>query len=61
MIPKNWISETNVKKGALHKKAKAPEDKKIPESTLKAAEAKGGRAAIKANLAETLRRLRKKR
>jgi hypothetical protein len=55
----NWIAGAIKHPGALHKKLKVPEGKKIPESKIKAAEKKGGKLGKEAHLAETLKKLRK--
>ena len=59
-MAKNWIQGAIKKPGALHKELGVPMGKKIPESKLKAAEKKGGVEGKRANLAETLKGLRKK-
>ena len=46
-------------KGKLHKKLGIPEGKKIPISKLKSAEKKGGKIAKEAQLAETLKKMKK--
>jgi|HubBroStandDraft_2_1064218.scaffolds.fasta_scaffold321353_3 hypothetical protein len=62
IMAEKWIQEALSKKGskgALHKKLKVPEGKKIPTSKIKAAEKKGGKLGKEAHLAETLKRLKK--
>ena len=50
-----WIQGAIKKKGALHRQLGVPEDKKIPEATLKSAAGKGGTLGKRARLALTLR------
>lgn len=58
--PKKWIQAMNMKKGALHKELNVPEGKKIPEKKLnKAAKSDNPKLAKRAQLAKTLRGLRK--
>jgi hypothetical protein len=58
--PKKWIQGMHMKKGALHRELKVPEDKKIPKSKLdKAAKSNNPTLAKRANLAKTLSGLRK--
>lgn len=59
MATKNWISD--LKKGGLHKTTGTPMGEKIPAKKIKAAEAKGGKAAKQARAAETLAKLRPKK
>lgn len=58
MAKEKWIQGAIKKPGALHKELGVPEGKKIPESKLKAAEKKGGKLAKRAQLAETLKKMR---
>jgi hypothetical protein len=60
MAKDHWIQDAVKNKGALHKKLKVPEGKKIPESKIKAAEKKGGKIAKEAHLADTLKSFHKK-
>ena len=58
---KNWIAGATKNKGGLHKSLGVPEGKKIPEKKIKAAEKSSNpKVAKQANLAETLKKLRKK-
>ena len=57
----DWIRKAIGKKGSLHKALGVPLDQRIPEGKLKAAEAKGGKIGRQAQLAETLKGLRKKK
>ena len=59
-MAEKWIQKAIKHPGALHKKLKVPEGKKIPEKKLKAAEKKGGKLGKEARFAETLKHLRKK-
>lgn len=56
---KKWIAAAIKHPGALHKQLHVPADKKIPMGKLEAAAEKGGTLARRANLAMTLRKLRK--
>lgn len=56
---KKWIASAIKHPGALHKQLHVPADKKIPMDKLEAAAEKGGTLAKRANLAMTLRKLRK--
>ena len=57
---KNWIQDMHMKKGALHKEMGIPKGKKIPVKKLdKAAKSSNPLLAKRANLAKTLRGLRK--
>jgi hypothetical protein len=57
----HWIASMNMKKGALHKELGVPAGKKIPAKKLKKAEhSKNPLERKRANLAETLGKLRKK-
>ena len=61
-MKKNWIQDAIKNPGALHEELGVPMDKKIPAKKLKAAEKKGGRIGKQAALAETLKKMgRKKR
>lgn len=58
--PKKWIQKAIKHPGALHAALKVPEDKKIPQSKLtKALHSENPRMRKMANLAKTLRGLRK--
>lgn len=58
---KNWIAGAIKHPGALHKSLHVPAGEKIPSSKLKAAEhSKNPVTRKRANLAETLKGLRKK-
>lgn len=60
MAKEKWIQKMHMKKGALHKELKVPMDKKIPAKKLeKATHSKNPKEAKRANLAKTLRGLRK--
>jgi len=59
MAKENWIKGAIKKPGALHQELKVPEGKKIPEKKLKEAEKKGGKEGKRANLAETLKKMKK--
>ena len=56
MSDKNWISKALPKtsKGKLHRKLGVPEDEKISDKKLNAAEKKGGKIGKEATLAKTL-------
>lgn len=57
---KNWIAGAIKHPGALHRELKIPEKKKIPESKLKKAEhSKNPLLRKRANLAETLKGMKK--
>jgi hypothetical protein len=63
MANKNWIASALPKssKGKLHKALKVPLDKKIPLAKLEKAEnSKSPKIRKQAQLAETLRKMRKK-
>lgn len=60
MAKKNWIAGAIGKPGQLHKDLGVPQGKKIPEKKLEAAEKGGGVVAKRAQLAETLKGLKKK-
>lgn len=56
-----WISSAIKKKGALHKELGVPMDKKIPKNKLeKATHSKNPLVKKRANLANTLRKLKNK-
>jgi len=59
LYEKKWIAGAIKHPGALHRQLHVPADKKIPVSKLEAAAEKGGTLAKRANLAMTLRKLRK--
>jgi hypothetical protein len=61
MGDKKWIAGAlpPSSKGKLHRKLGVKQGEKIPEKKLKAAEKKGGKLAKEANLAETLKGLKK--
>jgi hypothetical protein len=55
-----WIQSMHMKKGALHEELGVKEGKKIPESKLKKAEhSKNPTLKKRANLAETLKHMKK--
>lgn len=57
---KNWIAGAIKKPGALHSALKVPEGKKIPEAKIKKAEhSKSPLLRKRANLAETLKGMKK--
>lgn len=57
---KNWIAGAIKHPGALHKELKVPEGKKIPEAKIKKAEhSKSPLLRKRANLAETLKGMKK--
>jgi hypothetical protein len=58
-MAEKWIQKAIKKPGQLHKDLGVPAGKKIPESKLKAAEAKGGKVGQRARLAETLKGMKK--
>ena len=59
-MPEKFIQKMHMKKGALHKYLGVPQGKKIPEKKLKKAEhSKNPLTRKRANLAETLKKLRK--
>lgn len=59
-MAKKWIQAMHMKKGALHKELGVAEGKKIPAKKLiKAAKSSNPKLAKRANLAKTLRGLRK--
>jgi hypothetical protein len=56
----NWIAKATKNKGGLHRSLGIKEGKKIPEKAIKKAEKRGGKVGKEAQLAETLKNLRKK-
>ena len=60
-MSEKWIQKAIKHKGALHKELGVPKDKKIPIGKLKKAEKAGGKEAKRAHLAETLRKINKKK
>lgn len=60
-MAKKWIQKAIKKKGALRKELHIKKGKKIPASKLKKAAKKGGKLGQRARLAETLKKLRKKK
>ncbi len=61
MAKKNWIKEATKNKGGLHKSLGVPMGKKIPASKIsKATKSSNPRIAKQANLAQTLKKMRKK-
>jgi hypothetical protein len=60
---KKWIQSAlkHAKNGALHRQLGIPEGESIPLALLKKAEKLGGKLAKRAHLAETLKRISKKR
>jgi hypothetical protein len=59
-MAKKWIQAMGMKKGALHKELGISTDKPIPAKTLeKASHSKNPKLAKRANLAKTLKGLRK--
>jgi hypothetical protein len=61
MPKKNWIATAIKKPGALHEELHVPKGKKIPAKKLKAAAKKGGKEGKRAVLAETLKKMHKKK
>lgn len=57
---KNWIAGAIKKPGALHKELDVKMGEKIPTKKLNAAAKKGGLEGKRANLAKTLKGLKKK-
>jgi len=61
-VAKKWIQKASREmerkgtKGLLHEKLHVKQGEKIPESKLKAAEAKGGKLAKEAQFAENVRK-----
>lgn len=60
-MAKKWIQKAISKPGQLHKDLGVSKGKKIPAKKLKAAAKKGGKVGQRARLAETLKKLRKRR
>ena len=58
---KNWIKDAIKNPGALRKSLKVKAGKKIPLSKLKKAAKAPGKLGRRARLAETLRKMRKKK
>jgi hypothetical protein len=58
---KNWIAKAIKKPGALHKQLGVPANKPIPAGKLKAAEKKGGLLGKRARLADTLKKIARKK
>ena len=61
MAKKNWIADAISKPGALHEELHVPKGKKIPAAKLKKASKKKGKLGKRAKLAETLKKLRRKK
>lgn len=58
-MPEKWIQKAIKHPGALHKSLNVPEGKSIPESKLKKAEhSKSPTLRKRANLAETLKKMK---
>lgn len=57
----NWIAGAIKHPGALHAEMGVPQGEKIPSKTLAAAASKGGTLGRRARLAETLRKLGRKK
>lgn len=60
-MAEKWIQKAIKKPGALRKELGIKKGKKIPASKLKAAAKKGGKLGRRARLAETLKKMRKKK
>lgn len=62
-MKEKWIQKAlpEGSKGKLHKALGVPQGEKIPAKKIKAAEKKGGVVAKEAHLAETLKKLHKKK
>lgn len=61
MAEKKWIAKATENKGALHRKLHVPEGEKIPEKKLEKAEhSKSPKERKEAELARTLKGLRRK-
>ena len=58
---KKWIAKAIGKPGALHKQLGVPADKPIPAGKLEAAAKKGGLLGKRARLADTLKKIAKKK
>lgn len=56
-----WISKAIKRKGALHRALHVPAGKKIPASKLASAAKRKGRVGRQARLAQTLRKIGRKR
>jgi hypothetical protein len=56
-----WISEAIKKPGALHRQLGVPQGQNIPAAKLEKAAKKGGKLGRRARLAQTLRRLHRRR
>lgn len=54
-----WIGKMNMKKGQLHRDLGIPQGEKIPEGRLRNAARQGGKIGQRANLALTLKGLKK--
>ena len=61
MAKKNWIAGAIKKPGALHEELDVPKGKKIPAAKLEKAEKAGGKEGKRAHLAETLKKINKKK
>lgn len=59
MTKEKWIEDMKMKKGSLHKQLNVSDGKKIPTTKLREAASKGGLEAKRANLAMTLKGLKK--
>lgn len=59
-MSEKWIQKIGMKKGALHKELKVPEDKKIPKKKLEKAAKAPGKEGKRARLAMTLEKLHRK-
>ena len=55
----NWIAESHIKKGGLHKSLGVAAGKKIPKSKIAKAAKRGGKVGKQARLAETFAKMRK--
>jgi hypothetical protein len=60
-MAEKWIQKAIKKPGALRKELKVKKGKKIPAKKLKSAAKKGGKLGQRARLAETLKKMRKKK
>lgn len=61
-MSEKWIQNMHMKKGALHRDLKVKQGEKIPEKKIKKAEhSKDATVRKRANLADTLRKLAKKK
>lgn len=61
MAQKKWIQKAIKHPGALHRQLGIPQGQKIPAGKLAAAAKKGGALGRRARLAQTLKRLSKKK